>query len=91
MIQISFTKHEQNFSRQEAMHLYIEQIARYLLDPEFVQRCVDKPNKDDARSFTSAARQIENLICTSRESLLGSGAWKQVGGYKLERVQARDA
>ena len=28
------------------------------------------------KQFLSAARQIENLICTSRESLLGSSAWK---------------
>ena len=26
--------------------------------------------------FLAAARQIENLMCTSRESLLGSGAWR---------------
>ena len=27
------------------------------------------------KQYLSAARQIENLICTSRESLLGSSAW----------------
>jgi Domain of unknown function (DUF4211) len=28
------------------------------------------------REYLAAARQIENLICTSRESLLGSSAWR---------------
>ena len=27
------------------------------------------------KQYLSASRQVENLICTSRESLLGSGAW----------------
>ena len=28
-----------------------------------------------AGNYITATRQIENLICTNRESLLGSGAW----------------
>lgn len=30
-----------------------------------------------AANYLSASRQIENLICTARESLLGSGAWNK--------------
>lgn len=32
---------------------------------------------EKAREYLAAARQVENVICTSRESLLGSSAWKQ--------------
>lgn len=28
-------------------------------------------------NYLSATRQIENLICTNRESLIGSGAWNK--------------
>lgn len=30
-----------------------------------------------ASNYLSASRQIENLLCTARESLLGSGAWNK--------------
>lgn len=30
-----------------------------------------------AANYLSASRQIENLICTARESWLGSGAWNK--------------
>jgi hypothetical protein len=30
-----------------------------------------------ASNFLSASRQIENHLCTARESLLGSGAWNK--------------
>jgi hypothetical protein len=30
-----------------------------------------------AANYVSASRQIENLLCTSRESLIGSGAWNK--------------
>ena len=32
---------------------------------------------EKAREYLAAARQVENVICTSRESLLGSSAWRQ--------------
>ena len=30
-----------------------------------------------ASNYLSASRQIENLLCTNRESLIGSGAWNK--------------
>ena len=60
---------KRHHTRQEAMHLYLEMLARAHLDPDF-----SMDNADEYK-FASGAKQIEDLICTTRESLLASGAW----------------
>jgi hypothetical protein len=73
-----------SFPRPEALRLYIEMLALSLVDPSFVQQMAlvaqsgggggrGNPQLGD---FVSASRQVENLICTNRESLLGSSAWR---------------
>lgn len=60
-----------------------------LTDPDYRQKydqCTDgalhigmsvsRSEKERIQSHCSAARTVENLICTSRESLLGSSVWK---------------
>lgn len=37
---------------------------------------VSQAEKERIQKHHSAARSVENLICTSRESLLGSSVWK---------------
>ena len=66
-----------SYSREEAMRVYIEYLGRAHEDPSFVAHIAAEPESPDGRKFLAASRQIENLICTSRESLLGSGAWNK--------------
>lgn len=59
------------------MSLYLEMIARVLVSQRFRSAWVaGKISKSKYIPFIKAARQLENLICTHRESLLGSSAWK---------------
>jgi hypothetical protein len=53
-------------------------MAHALLEPEYLAKLSNQIYDEDIQAFVSASRQIENRLCTSRESLLGSGAWKQV-------------
>lgn len=53
-----------------------------LIDPVFAKslgeyRAVPTDGGNNVRSkFLNAARVVENLICTSRESLIGSSSWR---------------
>jgi hypothetical protein len=77
-VQSSYKSH---YTRPEAMKLYIEMLAVANLLPEGL----DETHKDYCR-FSSAAKQVEDLICTTRESLLGSGAWRH---DFVEQLQSR--
>ena len=71
----------------EALTSYIEMLSFVLTDAVFAQSLMDGRGqhgtsteegggaKGKAR-YLNAARTVENLICTSRESLIGSSAWK---------------
>jgi hypothetical protein len=72
-----------SFPRPEALRLYIEMLALSLVDPSITQQMAlagqsGGGGKGGAQltDFLSATRQVENLICTNRESLLGSSAWR---------------
>lgn len=54
------------------MAYYIEYLGKCLISKSYIEDSSRKP-----KTHLSAARQIENLICTHRESLLGSSAWRQ--------------
>jgi hypothetical protein len=43
---------------------------------EYLGNCLITKNFSPSSHHISAARQVENLVCTHRESLLGSSAWK---------------
>lgn len=65
------------------MALYIELLGRALIFKDFNTRHSSSSSKSlsyvpdlKLNQFQSAARQIENRICTHRESLLASSAWK---------------
>ena len=62
---------KRHHSRKEAMHLYLEMLARAHVQKDF--------SMDDAEAYkyAGAVKQIEDIICTTRESLLGSGAWNR--------------
>ncbi len=66
-----------SYTRQEAMKIYIEMLARTHVDPDFIASLVRDPESPSSVKYSTAARQLENVICTSRESLLGSGAWNK--------------
>lgn len=88
----------QNISVPEAMTLYIDMIAK-LLSPsssstpqhgQSTPSMFSSPMRRSEMNLTSqhktAIRKIEGLICTSRESLLGSSAWK---GEFYEQLKTR--
>jgi hypothetical protein len=56
----------------KAFSLYLEYLGKSLLSPHFFQEF----HRKSSSPHLSATRQIENLICTNRESLLGSSAWR---------------
>lgn len=64
------------------MTLYLEYLGKCLLSESFYKDF----HKVSSSPHLSAARQIENLICTNRESLLGSSAWR---ADFLKELQAR--
>jgi hypothetical protein len=57
----------------KAFSLYLEYLGKSLLSPHFFQEF----HRKSSSPHLSATRQIENLICTNRESLLGSSAWRR--------------
>ncbi len=66
------------------MKYYIEMLAYSLVDKFFIERMTSRsiksPNDKMANNYIkydNASLTIENLLCTTRESLLGSGAWNQ--------------
>jgi hypothetical protein len=61
----------------DAMTLYMEMIGRILVNQDFRNEMgTGKKLKSRHVPYFNASRQLENLICTHRESLLGSSAWK---------------
>jgi hypothetical protein len=66
-----------SYTKQEAMKIYIEMLARTHIDPDFIASLVRDPQSPSSVKYSTASRQLENVICTSRESLLGSGAWNK--------------
>lgn len=54
-----------SYTIDESFALYIEMLAQALVSGQ------------DSSRFVGACKAIENLICTHRESLLGSSAWGQ--------------
>ena len=79
----------QALSVSEALGVYIELLLCILADADYRQKysdCTDGAlhvgnavsNEEKARieEHRRAARTVENLICTSRESLLGSSVWR---------------
>eukprot|EP01036_Dinobryon_divergens_P029692 gene29692-38821_t len=65
-----------SFTQPEALRLYILLLGFCLVDETYLESVRKYPNREPHSSYLGASRQIENLICTSRESLLGSSAWK---------------
>ena len=64
-----------SFSRSEAVRLYIEMMAHAHVDSKFLTKLAANPAVAPNCNYLAAARQVENLVCTTRESLVGSGAW----------------
>jgi hypothetical protein len=72
------------------MGVYIEMLLCILTDADYRQKYSDaidnalhtggaalrRSEQERIQEHRSAARTVENLICTSRESLLGSSVWK---------------
>lgn len=59
------------------MRLYLEYLASSLMNTEFLKSFQRNPNSRDMQPYDAAVRQIEGVLSTTRESLLGSGAWRQ--------------
>jgi hypothetical protein len=79
----------QSFSPEEAMTAYIELLARSHLNNDAIQNIMEDPSLPAHSRLLSASRQIENKICTMRESLLGSGAWAGGGSTFARELQTR--
>ena len=73
----------------EAVGIYIEMLLCILTDREYREKYnesisgalrvgvnITKGEQEHIQNHRSAARTVENLICTSRESLIGSSVWK---------------
>ena len=77
-----------SYGREEAFAIYIEYLAKSLIDKDFVAKVHRESTSSTSSSsskFASTARQTENLISTCRESLLGS-VWAPAF---LAQVQSR--
>ena len=79
----------QSFSAEGAMASYIELLARSHLKSDAIETIMNDPSREIHNRLLSAARQIENKICTMRESLLGSGAWAGGGSKFAKELQSR--
>lgn len=79
----------QSLSASEALGVYIELLLCILTDTDYRQKyaqCTDgslhvgmalsRADQTRVQEHRRAARTVENLICTSRESLLGSSVWR---------------
>lgn len=71
---LSYTK--KHYSRAEAMRMYIELLARVHTEPNYVARNLDLHDKTYVQ-YLAAAKMIEDVMCTTRESLCSSGAWNR--------------
>lgn len=77
----------QKFSLEQAFALYLQLLGKALISPRFRKQLEDRSLPRHKMSmYDKASRQIENLICTHRESLLGSSAWQ---GDFLHELQNR--
>jgi hypothetical protein len=65
-----------HYSRPEAMKLYIELLARVHTESDYLARNEDSADPQFMQCL-GAQRQLEDLICTTRESLCSSGAWNR--------------
>eukprot|EP00624_Nannochloropsis_granulata_P004388 evm.model.NODE_31868_length_15142_cov_18.426628.5 len=63
-------------STKEAFVLYLEMLARSVADPAFREGMRKNPMGERYGRFSNAKKKLEDLICTKRESLLGSMQWK---------------
>jgi len=79
----------QSFTTEEAIAAYIELLARSHLKNNAISEILAKPSVHAHSRLLSAARQIENKICTMRESLLASGAWAGGGSEFAQELQQR--
>ena len=79
----------QSFEVPEAIKIYVEFLARVHLDEDFLVKVYKKRKEQKYSRFLAAARQIENKICTVRESLLGSGAWAGGGSEYAHEISER--
>lgn len=79
----------QSYTEQEAMLAYIELLARAHLNSDAIEEITKEPSLPANNRLLSASRQIENKICTMRESLLGSGAWAGGGSAFARELQCR--
>lgn len=63
---------------QQAFAVYIEFLGWSLVSKSFADKVQSQTlSRKHLTRYESAARQVENLICTHRESLLGSSAWQR--------------
>ena len=76
-------------STEEAFEAYLELLARVQLDENFLESIMNKPKDSKNRRLLAASKQIEDKLCTIRESLLGSGAWSGGGKDLLREIQQR--
>lgn len=63
-------------SLREAFTLFVELLARSATDPSFLKGIGRNPMASAYGKYTSARKAVEDLLCTKRESLLGSMAWQ---------------
>lgn len=79
----------QSLSAAEALGVYIEMLLLVLTDSDYRDKhceytsralrvgvSLSEQERICIRNHLRASRTVENLICTSRESLLGSSVWK---------------
>ena len=63
-------------STKEAFELYLEMLARSVADKGFREGMRKNPMSVRYGRYSNAKKKLEDLICTKRESLLGSMQWK---------------
>eukprot|EP01039_Chlorochromonas_danica_P009958 gene9958-11008_t len=72
-------------SMEEAFATYIEMLARVLINATLRQDILQEASPA-FQKYYQASKTIENVICTHRESLLGSSAWQR---EYLQSLQSR--
>eukprot|EP01033_Poteriospumella_lacustris_P002989 gene2987-2189_t len=75
------------YTLEEAFAKYLELLGKVLISPSFRRQIQERSlSRHQMVAYDKACRQIENLVCTHRESLLGSSAWQ---GDFLQELQHR--
>jgi hypothetical protein len=69
----------QTFDEGEAVQVYIEYLCHCHMKEGFAEKVLRAPSEPTHARYLAAARQLEDKMCTVRESLLGSGAWAGKG------------